>query len=503
MTSVKNQVAKGAAWTTSIKLTLNVIAILSQLVLARILVPEDFGLVAVAGSIVALLEVMSQFGFNIALIQNRQADRSHYDSAWTLTFLTAVVTGLALVVLAKPTAAFYSDPRIESIVYLFAVFTVIKGATNIGIVAFQRDLEFHKEFAYLVIQKLVGLATTIGLAIYLKSYWALAVGICAVWFTGFVLSYVIHPYRPRLDLSRARELFSFSQWVLFNNILGWAGGSGISAIIGRIVGVAPAGLYGMANQLSIFVTREVGSSVNRAVFPGMAKISDDHERLRNAFISTVGVVVLVVSPMAFGLASIADPLIPALLGEKWDGVAGILAVLCVTGLLVTMQINASSVILALGEPRRLMVGLLVRIAFIVFVFMPLLTQFRLEQAALSLIAAETAVLATYLNVLRNAIGLNPWAFVKTVARPVAASVTMAAVVLAAKSLLLQHMTPLSGLAVCAVIGALTYVVTALALWRLAGGGYGAESQFIGLLQKATERFHRQKRGSGILPRRRP
>jgi L-fucose isomerase-like protein len=133
--------AKGAFWTVLLRLTDRSIGMVSTLFLARLLAPADFGLIAMAMSIVAMLEVISTFSFDIALIQNPTAERRHYDTAWTFNVLFGLANACLLLALAGPVATFYAEPRSQNIMMWLALYPALQGFGNIGIVAFQKDLE--------------------------------------------------------------------------------------------------------------------------------------------------------------------------------------------------------------------------------------------------------------------------------------------------------------------------------------------------------------------------
>jgi PST family polysaccharide transporter len=113
--------AAGAGWMILMRVADRGVGLVSLAVLARLLLPEDFGLVALAVSIIALVDMFGQFGADIALIQNQHAERRHYDSAWSLNLATAMTMSLVLAVVAKPAAAFFAEPRVESIVYFVGI----------------------------------------------------------------------------------------------------------------------------------------------------------------------------------------------------------------------------------------------------------------------------------------------------------------------------------------------------------------------------------------------
>ncbi|MDW8356266.1 MAG: oligosaccharide flippase family protein, partial [Bryobacterales bacterium] len=186
------------------------------LVLARLLVPADFGLVAMAMSVIAVLDLLTSFSFDVALIQKANLRREHYDTAWSLHFLLSCSCSLLVVAIAYPTAAFYGEPRLFEVMLALALAWFIAGFENVGIVDFRRLLNFRREFYFLAIRRALSFAITIGLTFTLRSYWALVIGTVAHRLIGVLLSYAMHPYRPRFSFATARELFSFSGWLVFN-----------------------------------------------------------------------------------------------------------------------------------------------------------------------------------------------------------------------------------------------------------------------------------------------
>ena len=218
MNEINSKMARGAAWMVFFKLTERSIGLISTVVLARLLLPADFGLVAMAMSMVAVLELLGAFGFDMALIQRQDAQRHHYDTAWTFNVLFSVVSATVLVILAIPAAKFYNEPRLDNIMYFLALSSLLQGFENIGVVAFRKDMTFDKEFRYLLGKKLAAFLVTVPLAFLLRNYWALVIGILTGRSFAVLLSYYVHPYRPRFDLSGRHDLFHFSKWLFISNV---------------------------------------------------------------------------------------------------------------------------------------------------------------------------------------------------------------------------------------------------------------------------------------------
>ena len=219
MIDLNRRMANGAAWMVLLRFVERGIGVVSTIILARMLVPADFGVVAMAMSVYGALEIMTSFSFDLALIQNRKATDAHYDTAWTFNVLFGLFLLLGLLALAWPTAEFYADARVGPVMMWLGVAALVRGFENIGVIQFQRDLNLVQEFKLGLARKVVGFMVTISFALAWQSYWALIAGIMAQRVTGLVMSYVLHPYRPRFSLAAKGELLEFTKWLALNNVV--------------------------------------------------------------------------------------------------------------------------------------------------------------------------------------------------------------------------------------------------------------------------------------------
>ncbi|HEY6260632.1 MAG TPA: oligosaccharide flippase family protein, partial [Nitrospiraceae bacterium] len=171
VSSIGRQVARGAGWMVMLRMANRVLGVISFCILARILVPEDFGLVALAGSLGGLLEIISEFSVELALIRASQNDRRLYDSAWTIKIVRGLAVSVVLVLLASTIARFFDEPRIEAVVYFLALAGFILSFENIGVVEFRKSLAFEKEFTYLFLGRCISTVVTVVLALMWRNYW--------------------------------------------------------------------------------------------------------------------------------------------------------------------------------------------------------------------------------------------------------------------------------------------------------------------------------------------
>jgi lipopolysaccharide exporter len=342
--------AQGAAWMVALRLSIRGIGVVSVVVLARLLVPADFGLVAIATALAGALASMSEFGFQVALIQNQTADRRHYDTAWTLGVVRGLLIGGMLTIFARPLAGMFSDPRLEPVLFVLAVGVIVTSLENIGVVDFRKHFQFHKEFIYRAVARFASFIIALPAAIMLRNYWALVLGMFAGQLGGVLLSYAMCSYRPRVSVSVWRELIGFSKWLLLNNILYFAYHHIDAFVIGRFAGAQPLGFFRVAHEIASLPTTEMVAPIRAAILPGYAKLASDYERLRASFAATFGTIVIVAVPVAVGLGLIADPLVRLVLGEQWLDAIPLLEVLCIAGAVNVCTANTWPVFIALGRP---------------------------------------------------------------------------------------------------------------------------------------------------------
>ena len=464
------------------RMTIRGLGVISMLILARLLVPADFGLVALATLVRGIVEMASQFGFDNAIIQNQKADHRHYNSAWTLNVIRGVVSGVVIVAIAGPAARFFNEPRLVDIMYWLALASVISGLENIGIVEFRSKLNFHKEYKFFVFVKLSSFIVTLAVAFAYRSYWALVVGIVVGATTMFVLSYTMHPYRPRFDLSKAGELFKFSKWLLVNEYLVFAAKNIDRFLIGRFLDAASLGVYSLAKEIATLMSSELVLPITRAIYPGYAKISHDPERLKEMFLHTLGLVFLFSWPMAFGIAAVAEPFTLVVLGEKWALVTKILPYLAIGGALYFAWVNAASLFMAAGRPHLATVmfvaGTVLRISLLTAGYY---WNGLIGIAQATMVEPIVGFPIGYVLV-RRIIDLDLTTYFRTVWRSIAASLLMFVAVTALGGAVAE-LPDAARLVLLIASGAAVFVAIQFILWRIAGCPSGAESQLIDLVRE--------------------
>ncbi len=346
---ISAQLARGATWIAASRVLISLIGLANTLVLARLLVPDDFGLVALALSISAIVTSMTELSLAQSLVQHKDPTDSHYNTAFTLNFLRAFCVAVILVVAGFPAAAVYDDPRLISIFVALAISTLVVGAINPRLAKMSRDLVFWQDFVTSSADKVAGFLVALTVALIWQSYWALILGIIAGQLASLILSYVIQPYRPRWDTSQWRDLMSFSIWVGLGQAVNTINWRFDQLALGYFLGNSALGYYAVGDRLAVMPTREATQPVAQAVFPGFAALADDPERLKRAYQRAQSVLMLVALPIGVGLAVAAEPLVLLALGEQW--LASVVVIQYLASIFAVQTIASMVQPLALGMGR--------------------------------------------------------------------------------------------------------------------------------------------------------
>lgn len=484
------KIAVGAAWMVAFKLIDRSIGLLSTIVLARVLAPEDFGLVAMAMVLIGALELLISFSFDVVLIQNPKAGRDQFDTAWTLNVLFTSACAVVLALLAHGAAGFYGQERLETIIYLLAGGFALQGLSNIGPVIFRRDMQFDQEFKFLLGKRLSTFLITIPAALYFRNYWALVIGQLAATALSVALSYIMSTYRPKFSLSARVELFHSSKWLVLNNIFQFLNNSAAQFVIGRMSGAQALGVYAIASEISTLPTTELVAPINRAAFPGYAKAAGDLGQLRSSFLKVISSIALFALPAGVGIVVVADLMVPAVLGWQWMAAVPLIQILAIYGVIQALQTNISYVYLALGKLRLVTVINAVQFLILVSLMVPGLLRYGVTGAAWAFLGTMLLMIPVNQILIARCLGLGPTTFGARLVRPLSAALAMAAGVLLIKSQLVLQAVTLDyvlALLLCAATGALLYVLALYALWRGAGRPDGAERFAFEKLQGALAR----------------
>ncbi len=466
------------------------IGLLSMIILARLLLPEDFGIVATALLVVAFFDVLVEFGTDKYLIRMPDPQRSDYDSAWSLRL--AVITGISVVIFAAagPAADYFDEPRLVAVVQVLAGANLLRGFTNIGLMMYRRELQ-HKKIAIIGLsQRLVGFVTTVVLAVIYQNYWAIVFGEVALRLAELILSFAFHPYRPKLDFSRVAAQWDFSKWIVLRNIAQLLLARGDQFVVARFFGITSVGLYSMATRFAELPTRHLMAPLMPPLYSGLAKKLASPQEFSESVLKVIGATAAIALPAAMLFAVLRAPLVITILGEKWVESIALVAPLVIMLALATLADIASNTIILLGRVR-LEAGLNWASAIIVILAMLAAARIgTMETVAWARVAVAAMLLAVYYLLMILLMPINLARLFGMLYRPLIAS---AATGLVAAWMLTAFEQAWLQLLAGICIGGFVYLVLLYSLWRLAASPDSGEKALFHQGRLLAGKVHRRLR----------
>jgi PST family polysaccharide transporter len=473
--------ARGAGWLYAHRWIERLADFALVVVLARLLSPHDFGLVAIATSFVAVVEGLAAFDVHKALIRTREEHRSLFDTAWTLSLLRGLLSACTMAAIAL----LLDDQRTRDVLLALAAAPILNGLVNPRFATFERGLVYSRVAAATLGAKAASVAVTLAIAVAFQNYWALVAGVLVGALAATALSYALLPYRPSFTLVRAHELFAFSGWLTLATVTSTLAMETDRLIVGRLVGIADAGLYFMTQRIGVVPTRELISPLQRMMFPSFAELVHDRERLRRGVVESVNVFGSLSLPAGVGFALIAPDVVPVVLGAQWTAITPLVQVLVpYLGVRATLTM-AWPCAMALGVVRTLFWVSLVYALVHLPVFVAGTALFGLRGAIWSIVLA--GILYTYLNawLLRRTLAITMREILGQLRRPALATLAMFAAVLLVRAALPSSIAPppggWSGVLLTTIVGAAAHLAATWALWRVEGRPPGIEQRVVQVL----------------------
>jgi O-antigen/teichoic acid export membrane protein len=458
----------------------------STLVLARLLMPADFGLLAMATTFAAAIEGLSALGIQDALVRDPEKNRDLYDTAFTIQAGRAVLTG-GIVALGTPWAArWFAEPRLVPVLLVLAGLSALSGFENIGIIEFRRDLHFGMQVRLLVLPRLLQIGATILAAWTLHSYWALLIGTAAGRLSQLAMTYVVHPYRPSLAIGRWRDLVGFTFWTWATAIVGLAWNRADPFILGPMVGPMALGMYLQAGALAMLPLTEFLVPATEALFPGFAAAQVQGTDPMQMAPKIAVALVMVLAPVAIVLSAAAGDVVMVLLGGQWAAATVPMAIFAATAIFAPIGFVCNTALVARGRVRANFIPIAVMmLPKVIVIWLAARTGSLAIVAAanVALLAIETSLFVIILH--QQGVRLAEAA--KGMLRGIVAIVATMGLLyetglgwqLGTRPVLAAFLHGLGiGVLVCAIYGALLML-----LWLVSGRPAGPEAFGIGLLRQ--------------------
>lgn len=351
--SLSHRVTKGGIWVVTLKITEISFGFIRLIILARLLAPNDFGLMGIAFLMLSILLTFSETGLQTTLIQKKNDISAYLDTAWTISVIRGIVLFIIIFFVAPYVAIFFNSTDASPIIRVIGFSILIGGFVNIGVIYFQKELKFNRHFIYGLCAILTDFIVVISAALIFKNVWALVIGQLASSSAALVASYLLHPYRPRIrfELEKIKELFGFGKWVIAYSILYFLITEGDNFFVGKVLGVAALGFYQMAYRISNISATEITHVISKVMLPAYSKIQDDLLRLRESYLRVLQFIAFLSFPIA-GLIFILGPdFTKIFLGDKWMPMVPAMQVLALGGLMSSIGKTTGTLFISIGKPK--------------------------------------------------------------------------------------------------------------------------------------------------------
>jgi O-antigen/teichoic acid export membrane protein len=474
--------ARGAGWVMAWRLGMRILGLVSTLVLVRLIQPADFGIIALATSFMQTIDGMLTLGTEEAVIREATPNRTFYNTAFTLNLLRGLSVTILVAALAYPAAHFFADHRLGPVLLFVACLPILDGCANIGAVDFRRDFAFHKEFAIMVLPKLCGIVAAMTAAALLHSYVAMLFGMGVNRTLRVVMSYVMHPYRPRLSLKSWRGLAGYSLWTWLLSLAVLVRDRSDSLLLGRLMNTAAVGFYSVGAEVAALPTTELIEPLGRAAFSGFAAGRQENADPGQTFLRLIGSAALLTLPAGVGLSLVAAPLVTLAFGPGWEQAVPVLRILSLSFTIMVFGHLSLHLLSAHALLGRLVgitfAGAAARVALLALLIPPLGLTGASIAAAIAVLLEQTLTVATALRRFR----VSSKAIIHRIWRPTCAAAAMAAILIATGLGWTNDPNPIH-LIGAAAAGSLIYAVALLASWIAAGRPTGPETDILALLRR--------------------
>lgn len=345
------RVIRGVPWTLVSYAGSKLVAVATTIVLARLLSPDDFGIVAIAIVLVTALNVLSDFGLVATLILRQELDRRAQGTILTLMVALSVALGGVLALTAPYLADFFAEPRLASVLIVLSPGVVISAWAWFYEALLQRELEFKRRFGAIALQSAATALTAVSLALAGAGVWSLVAGqlVGLAVFAGVLMA--LAPYRVPLCFDRhsALDCLHTGRGFVVQHGAAFTTQNLDYLVVGRFLGIAQTGFYSMAYRLSELPYWAIADPVARVTFPGFAQMRHRREDVTGAYLTGLRLVAFVACPFGALLSAVADPFTRAVLGPDWVGMIGALSVLGAWAALRPIQGTVSSFLNSVGE----------------------------------------------------------------------------------------------------------------------------------------------------------
>ena len=358
MSELNSKIVKATKWSSITEVVAKLITPITSIVLARLLTPEAFGVVATLTMVITFAEIFTDAGFQKYLIQHQFVDDVDKEQSTNVAFWSNLIMSLfiwlGIGIFDDPLAAMVGNPGLGHVLTIACVSIPLAAFSSIQMALYKRDLDFKTLFKVRIVGICIPLLVTVPLAFYLRSYWALVIGTIATNCANAVLLTVYSKWKPRFfySFAKLKEMFSFSAWSVVEAISIWLTGYVDVFIIGVYLNEHYLGLYKTSMTIVGQIMGLITAATTPILFSSLSRLQDDDKAFQTLFFKFQKLVGLLVIPLGVGIYCYSDLVTKILLGEQWLEASSFIGLWGLTSAItIVLSHYSSEVYRAKGRPK--------------------------------------------------------------------------------------------------------------------------------------------------------
>ncbi len=349
--SLRAKAITGIKWLSVVQIAKNVLRVVSTVILARLLSPDDFGLMGMAVVFTAFVSVFSGVGISAAIIQRKEISDAALYSAFWVNMGLGLFFGALVISSAPLVAGFYQEARLTPLLMILGLVFIFAPLSSIHGVLLQKSLRFSTLAVIDVTAMSIGIVLGIGAAVLGAGVWSLVINTVSMSLASVILLWVLSSWRPSFTFawSELRPMVNYSLNLTGFNLVNYFSRNADDILVGRYLGAQALGYYGFAYNVMLYPLQNISHVITRVMFPVLSQIQDDDDRFRNIYVKATVTTSLVTFPMMCGLLVVAEPLVLVVLGPKWEPIVPLMMILAPVGAIQSVGALVGNIYQAKGR----------------------------------------------------------------------------------------------------------------------------------------------------------
>lgn len=354
--SLKEKVLTGTKWVALANIFKQILQVVSLIIFARLLTPEDFGMYAVLMIFVGFMSMFTDMGTGAALIHIKRPSDTLYSSVFYFNLFVGLLLSLSLILMSSPIAQFFQMPKIKALLEIISFTFIIASFGVVQKALYEKSLNFKTVTIIEIFSSFLGVTVGISAAFYGLGVLSLIIQTLSQNLLLVVLFWTYSTWRPMFyfKLDDIKYIWQFTKNLSLFNIVNYFARNADNFLIGKFLGSPALGVYSVAYKIMLYPLSNVSRTLLRILFPAFAKIQDDNKKFQKAYLRVIFFIALVTFPLMVGLITTADVLVPVLFGNKWHNLDILLIILAPIGMIQSIMTTLGSIYMAKGDTKTLM-----------------------------------------------------------------------------------------------------------------------------------------------------